>query len=97
MTTKTNPPLCLFGKFFDKPATRYNSRQSLNLYCKRPRTNFSAQSVSQKIVALWNKCPDELKQIKLRKTFKNSILQKYIDSYNDFVHCDKRRCRQCYP
>ena len=86
-----------FHFIFDKPTYNYNIRQTFNLYCKRPRTSFSARAVAHEIVTLWNDCPENLKITPNRSTYKRTILQNFLNSYSENINCTNNDCRQCHP
>ena len=84
-----------FLNFFPVRNPYVTTRQSNNIYIHKPRTNFSASSISHKTVSAWNNLPNNLKIINSRSIFKQSIRSKFIDSYSDNIICSNERCQQC--
>ena len=85
-----------FVDLYTLPDSNISTRQHHNLYTSRPRTTFSAQSISHKLVETWNKMPHEYKTIDNKNVLKKQIKLKFINDYSDSIICNNPRCIECH-
>ena len=86
-----------FINFFPNRNLSRITRQSNNINITIPRTCFSAQSVTHKIVSTWNELSNELKTFKYRRSFKRNIKINILNIYSDHITCSNAGCQQCFP
>ena len=77
----------------DGPTLQRHTSKSINLVPPRGHTKEFTNSFSANGPKLWNSLPEELKILKRRHIFKDSLKRTFLNSYHDKAICSNPRCR----
>ena len=77
----------------DGPTLRSHASNSINLIPPRSNTKVTSYSFSVNGPNLWNSIPEELKTLKKRHIFKESIKRSFLNNYHNKAVCSNPRCR----
>ena len=78
---------------YDGPTLRTHTSNSISLVPPRGHAKVISNSFSANGPKLWNSLSEELKNLKKRHIFKESVKRSFLNSYHDKAICSNPRCR----
>ena len=76
-----------------RPQTRQLTMANFN----RCRTTYTSLLPWHKFPRIWNELDSIHHQLASLNIFPKKVKAHFLNQYNDNIHCNNARCRQCYP